>query len=96
MEDEEEETRMDERASGDNTRVVCRGHRVNRRTRLSTDDKPENPALLFPSLLPFPSLPFPPVSRRQEIGRCNVCQTLAETSDTQIITTHADAAAAAG
>lgn len=57
MEDEEEETRMDERASGDNTGVVCRGHRVNRRTRLSTDDKPENPALLFPSLLPFPSLP---------------------------------------
>lgn len=56
MEDEEEETRMDERASGDNTGVVCRGHRVNRRTRLSTDDKPENPALLFPSLLPFPSL----------------------------------------
>ncbi|CAK9193703.1 unnamed protein product [Sphagnum jensenii] len=33
MEDEEEETRMDERASGDNTGVVCRGHRVNRRTR---------------------------------------------------------------
>jgi len=59
MEDEEEETRMDERASGDNTGVVCRGHRVNRRTRLSTDDKPENPALLFPSLLPFASLPFP-------------------------------------
>jgi len=93
MEDEEEETRMDERASGDNTGVVCRWHRVNRRTRLSTDDKPENPALLFPSLLPFPSLPFPPVSRRQEIGRCNVCQTLAATSDTQIITTHAAAAA---
>jgi len=61
MEDEEEETWMDERASGDNTGVVCRGHRVNRRTRLSTDDKPENPALLFPSLLPFPSsLPYFP------------------------------------
>jgi len=60
MEDEEEEIWMDEHASGDNTGVVCRGHRVNRRTRLSTDDKPENPALLFPSLLPFPtSLPFP-------------------------------------
>ncbi len=42
---------------------------------------------------PFSSLPFPPVSRRQEIGRCNVCQTLAETSDTQIITTHASAVA---